>query len=144
MSLQLEEDHSQGPDRTGDGFEVTKVDAALLRVPLARPIAGASARPGITPKPFTTWDVISVTVSTRNGLSGWGLTYELRAGGEAVLAGLRHDLIPLLIGVDCFATESLWHRLYWAPTMPAGAGRSSMQCRPSTLPSGTSWPRPLT
>ena len=41
-------------------------------------------RPGITPKPFTTWDVISVTVSTRNGLSGGGLTYELRAGGEAV------------------------------------------------------------
>jgi L-alanine-DL-glutamate epimerase-like enolase superfamily enzyme len=81
---------------------------------LARPIAGASARPDITPKPLTTWDVISVTVSTRNGLSGWGLTYELRAGGEAVLASLRHDLIPLVIGADCFATERLWHRLYWA------------------------------
>jgi L-talarate/galactarate dehydratase len=117
MSRQCNEEHSRGPYRTSgetDGFEVTKVDAALLRVPLARPIAGASARPGVTPKPFTTWDVISVTVSTRNGLSGWGLTYELRAGGEAVLAGLRHDLIPLLIGVDCFATERLWHRLYWA------------------------------
>jgi L-alanine-DL-glutamate epimerase-like enolase superfamily enzyme len=97
-----------------DGFAIARVEAVLLRVPLGRPIAGASARPGVTPKPFTTWDVISVTVSTQNGLSGWGLTYELRAGGEAVLAALRHDLIPLVIGADCFATERLWHRLYWA------------------------------
>jgi L-alanine-DL-glutamate epimerase-like enolase superfamily enzyme len=83
-------------------------------VPLGRPIAGASARPGVTPKPFTTWDVISLTVRTTSGLTGWGLTYELRAGGEAVLAALRHDLVPLVIGADCWASERLWHRLYWA------------------------------
>jgi L-alanine-DL-glutamate epimerase-like enolase superfamily enzyme len=97
-----------------DGFAIARVEAALLRVPLGRPIAGASARPGVTPKPFTTWDLISVTVATQNGLSGWGLAYEIRAGGEAVLAALRHDLIPLVMGADCFATERLWHRLYWA------------------------------
>jgi L-alanine-DL-glutamate epimerase-like enolase superfamily enzyme len=97
-----------------DGFAIARVEAALLRVPLGRPIAGASARPGVTPKPFTTWDLISVTVATQNGLTGWGLAYEIRAGGEAVLAALRHDLIPLVIGADCFATERLWHRLYWA------------------------------
>jgi L-alanine-DL-glutamate epimerase-like enolase superfamily enzyme len=97
-----------------DDLEVLAVDCALLRVPLGRPIAGASARPGITPKPFTSWDVISVTVRTKGGLTGWGLTYELRAGGEAVLAALRHDLVPLVIGADCRASERLWHRLYWA------------------------------
>src|SRR3954469_11674296 len=97
-----------------DGLEIVGVDGALLRVPLGRPISGASARPGVTPKPFTTWDVISVTVHTKSGLTGWGLTYELRAGGEAVLAALRHDLVPLVIGADCWATERLWHRLYWA------------------------------
>jgi L-alanine-DL-glutamate epimerase-like enolase superfamily enzyme len=101
-------------EAANDGFEIAGVDCALLRVPLGRPISGASARPGVTPKPFTTWDVISVTVSTRNGVTGWGFTYELRSGGEAVLAALRHDLVPLVIGADCFATESLWHRLYWA------------------------------
>jgi len=117
MRRSRKENSFLGPDHTSgeaDGFEITKVEAILLRVPLPRPIAGASARPGVTPKPFTTWDVISVTVSTRNGFSGWGLTYELRAGGEAVLAALHHDLIPLVIGADCFATERLWHRLYWA------------------------------
>lgn len=95
-----------------DRFEITKVDCALLRVPLGRPIAGASARPGL--KAFTTWDLISVIVTTRSGLTGWGFTYELRAGGETTLAALRHDLIPLVLGADCFATEQLWHRLYWA------------------------------
>ena len=97
-----------------DGLEVVAVDCALLRVPLGRPIAGASARPGVTPKPFTTWDLISVTVRTKSGLTGWGLTYELRAGGESVLAALHHDLVPLVIGADCWASERLWHRLYWA------------------------------
>jgi L-talarate/galactarate dehydratase len=102
-----------------DGFDIVGVDCALLRVPLGRPIAGASARPGVTPKPFTTWDVVSVTVRTRNGFTGWGFAYELRAGGEAVLAALRHDLVPLVLGADCFATERLWHQLYWA-TYTAG------------------------
>jgi L-talarate/galactarate dehydratase len=30
------------------------------------------------------------------------------------LATLRDDLAPLTIGVDCWATEELWDRLYWA------------------------------
>ena len=68
----------------------------------------------MTPKPFTTWDVISVTVRTRNGYTGWGFAYALRAGGEALLAALRHDLVPLVLGADCFATERMWHQLYWA------------------------------
>jgi len=101
-------------DRQANDLEIVGVDCALLRVPLDRPIAGASARAGITPKPFTTWDIISVTVRTKSGLTGWGLTYELRAGGESILAALRHDLVPLVIGADCWATERLWHRLYWA------------------------------
>lgn len=101
-------------EAVSDGFEIARIDCALLRIPLGRPISGASARPVVSPKPFTTWDVISVMVSVRNGLTGWGLTYELRSGGEAVLAALRHDLVPLVIGADCFATERLWHKLYWA------------------------------
>jgi L-alanine-DL-glutamate epimerase-like enolase superfamily enzyme len=98
----------------GGELDIVGIDCRLLRVPLGRPIAGASARPGVTPKPFTTWDVIGVTLTTRGGLTGWGFTYELRAGGEAVLAALRHDLAPLVEGADCFSTERLWHQLYWA------------------------------
>ena len=102
------------PEGQADDLEIVGVDCALLRVPLGRAIAGASARPGITPKPFTTWDIISLTVRTKSGITGWGVTYELRVGGESVLAALRHDLVPLVIGADAWATERLWHRLYWA------------------------------
>src|SRR5688572_11797713 len=97
-----------------DAFAIASVECSLLRVPLDRPIAGASIRPGAASQPFTTWDVISVTVTTRGGLTGWGFAYELRAGGEAVLAALKSDLAPLVIGCDAFSTERLWHQLYWA------------------------------
>lgn len=105
-----------------DELEIVGVDCALLRLPLGRPIVGASARPGLTLKPLTTWDLVSVTVRTKGGIAGWGLTYEIRAGGEAVLAALRHDLAPLVIGADAWATERLWHRLYWATYVPGRRG----------------------
>jgi L-alanine-DL-glutamate epimerase-like enolase superfamily enzyme len=47
-------------------------------------------------------------------VTGTGFTYALRVGGEATLAALRDDLAPLVIGADCWATEALWDRLYWA------------------------------
>jgi L-talarate/galactarate dehydratase len=97
-----------------DGLSVASIESALFRVPLKRPVAGSSARPGATPRPLSSWDVIAVRIRAENGVEGLGLTYELRAGGEAVLAALRHDLEPLVLGADCWATERIWERLYWA------------------------------
>ncbi len=97
-----------------DGLSVASIESALFRVPLERPVAGASARPGVTSRPLSDWDVVVVRIRTESGVEGLGLTYEIRAGGEAALAALRHDLEPLVRGADCWATERIWERLYWA------------------------------
>jgi L-alanine-DL-glutamate epimerase-like enolase superfamily enzyme len=97
-----------------DEQRVDRVDAMLLRVPLSDPVAGSSARGGVTPAPLAGWDLIVVSVRTRAGVTGLGFAYALRAGGEAILEAVRRDLAPLVLGEDGFAGERLWHRLYWA------------------------------
>ena len=74
---------------------------------------GATRASGIS-VPLSSWDLIVCTVRTASGVTGTGFTYALRVGGEATLAALRDDLAPLVIGADCWATEELWDRLYWA------------------------------
>ena len=124
-----------------DGLEVVAVDCALLRVPLGRPIAGASARPGVTPKPFTTWDLISVTVRTKSGLTGWGLTYELRAGASRFWRLCTTISCPSSSAQTPGRASGSGIASTGRPTMPAAAGLTSTPCPRSTSPSGTSRPR---
>jgi len=93
---------------------VESVECELLRVPLVRAVSGSSSRAGVTPRPLNTWDVIVVRIRTQDGAEGVGFTYELRESGEPVVAIIRTDLAPRVIGIDCWATERLWNQLYWA------------------------------
>lgn len=97
-----------------DGSRIESVDAALYRVPLAAPVIGGATRSAGIAVPLASWDLIVCTVRTADGTTGTGFTYALRVGGAATLATLRDDLAPLAIGADCWATEALWDRIYWA------------------------------
>jgi hypothetical protein len=86
------------------GFEVVEARCARYRIPLEQPVLGASARTGVTPTPLSAWELVVVEVRTAAGHVGTGFAYELRAGGRAVEAALRDDLLPLLTGADCRKT----------------------------------------
>lgn len=52
-----------------------------------------------------------VRVDTRDGLTGWGVTYH-EVGGEAVRTLIEHDIAPRLVGRDPFDTEVLWQEFF--------------------------------
>jgi L-alanine-DL-glutamate epimerase-like enolase superfamily enzyme len=63
---------------------------------------------------FVKQETIFVTLETDDGLTGTGYSYTIGTGGHAVMALLRVDLLPRLIGEDARQVEGLWSRLFWA------------------------------
>ncbi|MDQ6691186.1 MAG: mandelate racemase/muconate lactonizing enzyme family protein [Candidatus Dormibacteraeota bacterium] len=63
---------------------------------------------------FTKQETIMVELTTDSGLAGIGYSYTIGTGGRSVLALLRTDMLPLLIGEDAREVERLWHKLFWA------------------------------
>lgn len=63
---------------------------------------------------FTKQETIMVELSTDDGLTGVGYSYTIGTGGRSVLAMLRTDMLPLLIGEDAREVERLWQKLFWA------------------------------
>jgi len=63
---------------------------------------------------FTRQETIMVELETAGGTVGLGYSYTIGTGGRAVLALLRTDLLPLLLGADARQVEAIWQRLFWA------------------------------
>ena len=58
--------------------------------------------------------VVTVQVQTDDGAEGLGYTYTVgKTGGSAVLALVRDDLVPMLIGSDPRRIEQLWEKMWW-------------------------------
>jgi L-alanine-DL-glutamate epimerase-like enolase superfamily enzyme len=58
--------------------------------------------------------VATVHIETQCGAEGLGYTYTVgKAGGSAVLAMLRDDLAPSLVGRDPRRTARLWQEMWW-------------------------------
>lgn len=58
--------------------------------------------------------VVTVQIKTDSGAEGLGYTYTVgKTGGSAVLAMLRDDLVPMLLGADPRAIERLWQQMWW-------------------------------
>ena len=91
-----------------EDLTIERVEAAVLRLPLDRPIASALGR-------YTHVDCTVVDVHTRNGPSGQGFTACLGgAAGPAVALYVQAELAPAAMGQSILAPEALWHRL-WGP-----------------------------
>ncbi len=80
---------------------IENVEARLFRVPLAEVMT--DARHG----DHTHFELITVTVDLTGGLQGTGYTYTGGRGGQAVLAMIKQDLTPLLMGRDGSDPEQL-------------------------------------
>ncbi|GAA1730770.1 mandelate racemase/muconate lactonizing enzyme family protein [Isoptericola hypogeus] len=61
---------------------------------------------------FLKQETILVEIDTADGLTGVGYSYTIGTGGRAVLALLREDLVPRLVGMDSRSVEAVWSDLF--------------------------------
>lgn len=59
------------------------------------------------------FELVTVTVTLQNGLQGIGYTYTGGKGGYAILAMIRSDLAPALIGRDGSNIEDIYDFMEW-------------------------------
>ncbi len=86
---------------------ITDVDARLFRVPL--PEVMSDAKHG----DHTHFELVTVTLTTEDGLKGTGYTYTGGKGGRAILAMVVHDLKDWLTGQDATPVEAINDAMLW-------------------------------
>lgn len=86
---------------------ITDIDARLYRVPL--PEVMSDAKHG----EHTHFELVTVTITTEDGLSGTGYTYTGGKGGRAILAMVVHDLKDWLMGQDAASVEAINDAMLW-------------------------------
>jgi L-alanine-DL-glutamate epimerase-like enolase superfamily enzyme len=63
---------------------------------------------------FAKQETVFVDIGTDDGGTGTGYSYTIGTGGRAVVALLRHSMLPLLIGKDPRRVEAVWQELFAA------------------------------
>lgn len=96
---------------SSDRDEITGLTLSHVVHPLARPVSDAKVATG-RQIPLEAVDLLLVEITSREGLTGLGFTYTLRAGGTAMLA-LATEIAPMLIGRDPNAVQAIWDMLAW-------------------------------
>lgn len=90
---------------------IQTVDVALYQVPLRHALSDAKVLTG-RQKPLAAVDMLVVQLTTREGATGFGFSYSLRAGGNALFAHAR-DIAGELLGEDPRDIGRLWEKLAW-------------------------------
>ncbi|MDR1535073.1 MAG: mandelate racemase/muconate lactonizing enzyme family protein [Planctomycetota bacterium] len=98
---------------------IVKVDFEYFRVPLEETLVDAKHGD------HTHFELITCALATADGLEGIGYTYTGGLGGRAILALLRYDLGPYLLGRDADGIEALWNDLQWRVHYVARGGIAS-------------------
>lgn len=86
---------------------IKNIDVKLFGIPLAEVLSDAKHGD------HTHFELITVTIRLENGLSGTGYTYTGGKGGRAILAMIKYDLAPMLIGKDASLVETLYDAMQW-------------------------------
>lgn len=73
----------------------------------------------------THFELITVTITDADGISGTGYTYTGGKGGRAIQAMLVHDLAPFLQGQDASQVEALYDAMQWHVHYVARGGIAS-------------------
>jgi len=84
-----------------DEARITDVESQLFVLPLSEPLTDAMHGE------HTHFELITATVTLDDGLKGTGYTYTGGRGGRAIHALIKHDLAPVLIGLDATRVEAL-------------------------------------
>ena len=86
---------------------IESATASLYRVPLAEVLV--DAKHGA----HTHFELVTVTVRLADGAEGTGYTYTGGIGGHAILAMLRNDLVPWLVGRNADDVEQIYDAMQW-------------------------------
>ena len=86
---------------------IQSVEARLFAVPLAEVLSDAKHGD------HTHFELITTTIKLDDGTEGLGYTYTGGRGGQAVLAMIRQDLGPFLIGREATDVEAIYEELQW-------------------------------
>ncbi|MEX0285291.1 MAG: mandelate racemase/muconate lactonizing enzyme family protein [Paracoccaceae bacterium] len=98
---------------------IRSVTARLFNVPLDEVLVDAKHGD------HTHFQLITATVETDDGKTGTGYTYTGGKGGTAILAMIRDDLAPFLIGQEAGAVEALYDAMQWHVHYVARGGIAS-------------------
>jgi L-alanine-DL-glutamate epimerase-like enolase superfamily enzyme len=89
-------------------MRITAIEAKLYYIPLPTVLTDSIHGE------MRHFSVTAVQITTDSGAEGLGYTYTVgKTGGSAVLAVLRDDLVPMLIGTDPRSTERRWEQMWW-------------------------------
>lgn len=99
---------------------IQSIEITLNQVPLKQPLSDAKVLTG-RQQPLSHVDLLCITVETQSGATGFGFSYSLRAGGNALFAHAK-DLAPDLLGEDPNDIGRLWEKLAWAGASVARTG----------------------
>ncbi len=84
---------------------IESVKVRYLRVPLKEPLVDAQHGK------HTHFELVTVTLVTRDGIEGTGYTYTGGKGGHAIAAMLEYDLKPFLLGREASEVEALYDEM---------------------------------
>lgn len=81
---------------------ITRIEGKLFAIPLPDVLSDAMHGD------ITHFQLITATITQADGRQGTGYTYTVGKGGHGILATIRHDLAPALIGKDASEVEHLY------------------------------------
>src|ERR1700710_2375068 len=86
-------------------MKITKVETAVLEVPLDVPIADAQSR-------LDKWGLLYVQIHTDEGITGCGYHSNTGGGARSLKTLMDYDIAPQLIGRDVFMVKRIWEEIY--------------------------------
>ncbi len=87
--------------------EISHINTQLFKVPLPEVLSDAKHGD------HTHFELVTVTITLKDGRNGTGYTYTGGKGGRAIKAMIEHDLAPALIGQDGSQIESIYEFMEW-------------------------------
>lgn len=100
-------------------MKITQVKARLFNVPLDEVLVDAKHGD------HTHFQLITATITLEDGSQGTGYTYTGGKGGTAILAMIRDDLAPFLLGQQAGDVEALYDAMQWHVHYVARGGVAS-------------------
>ena len=88
-------------------YLISNIKTELFHVPLNKVLH--DAKHGA----HTHFELVIVSITLNNGLTGIGYSYTGGKGGFAIKAMLEHDLIPILIGQDATRVDKIYDMMGW-------------------------------
>lgn len=101
-------------------MKVEQIEVGRYRIPL--PTALSDSTHGT----IEAFEFVTARLRDSDGAEGVGYTYTVGHGGGAVASLLQEELVPLVVGQDADAIESLWQRMWWGCHWVGRGGVSSL------------------